>query len=92
MLPVLGNRNSQISLFCSVSDLKINKKNNLWLGLWGFFFNFFSLPLPREIHKQNVLEDEPQKQEDKPEVQGQTDLPGELSMVRYRKDSHQAVP
>lgn len=91
MLPVLGNRNSQISLFCSVSDLKkINKTICDWD--FGFFFNFFPLPLPREIHKQNVLEDEPQKQEDKPEVQGQTDLPGELSMVRYRKDSHQAVP
>lgn len=39
-------------------------------------------PRSPEIHKQNVLEDEPQKQEDKPEVQGQTDLPGELSMEK----------
>ncbi|OXB60435.1 hypothetical protein ASZ78_000868 [Callipepla squamata] len=39
-------------------------------------------PRSLEIQKQNVVEDEPRKQEDKPEVQGQTELPGELSMVR----------
>ncbi|OXB78812.1 UNVERIFIED_CONTAM: hypothetical protein H355_011830 [Colinus virginianus] len=41
-------------------------------------------PRSLEIQKQNVVEDEPRKQEDKPEVQGQTELPGELSMVRSR--------
>uniref|UniRef100_A0A8C3LI33 Transforming acidic coiled-coil containing protein 3 n=1 Tax=Chrysolophus pictus TaxID=9089 RepID=A0A8C3LI33_CHRPC len=39
-------------------------------------------PRSPEIHKQNVVEDEPRKQEDKPEVQGQTDLPEELSMEK----------
>ncbi|XP_031444132.1 transforming acidic coiled-coil-containing protein 3 isoform X3 [Phasianus colchicus] len=39
-------------------------------------------PKSPEIHKQNVVEDEPRKQEDKPEVQGQTNLPEELSMEK----------
>ncbi|XP_042727121.1 transforming acidic coiled-coil-containing protein 3 isoform X2 [Lagopus leucura] len=39
-------------------------------------------PRSSEIHKQNVVEDEPRKQEDKPEVQGQADLPKELSMEK----------
>ncbi|XP_021250772.1 transforming acidic coiled-coil-containing protein 3 isoform X2 [Numida meleagris] len=39
-------------------------------------------PRSPEIHKQNVVEDEPSKQEDKPEVLGQTELPGELCMEK----------
>ncbi|XP_065591984.1 transforming acidic coiled-coil-containing protein 3 [Cyrtonyx montezumae] len=39
-------------------------------------------PRSLEIHEQNVVEDEPRKQEDKPEVQGQTELPGDLSMEK----------
>ncbi|XP_015718193.1 transforming acidic coiled-coil-containing protein 3 isoform X3 [Coturnix japonica] len=38
-----------------------------------------------EIHKQNVVEDEPPKQEDKLEVQGQIGLPGGPSMVKEKQ-------
>ncbi|XP_072191211.1 transforming acidic coiled-coil-containing protein 3 isoform X2 [Excalfactoria chinensis] len=40
-----------------------------------------------EIHKQNVVEDVSAKQEDKPEIQGQIDLPGGPSMVKDKQIS-----
>lgn len=34
-----------------------------------------------------MVEDKPRTQEDKPGVQAEAELPGEIAMVRYRKDS-----
>ena len=37
--------------------------------------------------KQSVIGDKPGTQADKPGVQAEAELPGEIAMVRYRKDS-----
>jgi len=49
--------------------------------------DFFFFVLFREISKQSLVEDKPRAQEDKPGVQAEAELPGEIAVVRYREDS-----
>lgn len=71
-----------LSLF-SASVYLVNRVQNCLCDLnFDFFFPFFF----RETSKQSVV-DESRTQEAKPGVQAEAELPGEIAMVRYRKDS-----